>query len=61
MDLSTTPDDGDHLDDGDDHYGSGNVQRRSLSLREAIDELTQLRMVCIIYYTLMDPEWKLIK
>lgn len=48
MDLSTAPDDADHFDDGDNHYGSGGVQRRSLSLREAVDELTQLRQVCIM-------------
>lgn len=35
-------------DDGDDCDG-GTVRRRSLSLREAIDELTQLRVVRIYF------------
>jgi len=56
--LSATPEEtsavrGGMGDDGDDCDGSGGVvQRRSLSLREAIDELTQLRVVCVYVYYL---------
>lgn len=51
MDLSTAPEEtnagqGGVVDNGDDCDRSGvAVRRRSLSLREAIDELTQLRVV----------------
>lgn len=59
MDISkATPDGTDDgecgvTDDGDNRYVSGTVRRRTLSLREAINELTQLRMVRAIiwYYT----------
>ena len=51
MDLSATPEEtstvqGGVGDNGNDCDGSGGAVRwRSLSLREAIDELTQLRVV----------------
>lgn len=58
MDLSATPEEisavrGGIEDDGNDCDG-GTERRRSLSLREAIDELTQLRVVrtCSILYAL---------
>jgi hypothetical protein len=50
VDISTETNhtDSDDDDDDDENYGSG-ARRRSLSLREAVDELTQLRLVCIFY------------
>jgi len=64
VDLSATPEEisavqGGVGDDGDDCDG-GTVRRRSLSLREAIDELTQLRVVRIysILYALYKAKAK---
>jgi len=62
VDLSATPEEisavrGGVGDDGDD-CDEGTVRRRSLSLREAIDELTQLRVVRIysILYAICKAE-----
>lgn len=55
MDLSAAPEETNTGqsgvgDDGDNYDNNGGaVRRRSLSLREAIDELTQLRVVCLKY------------